>query len=266
MSDWKIFKSSGDFVKYKDLLYMLTWRDIMVKYKQSVMGFMWAIFMPMIIILAGILVRYAFSKISGEPVAIKDLAGVSVKAVPWSFFVGSIRFATMSLISNANLVTKIYFPRELFPISTILSQFFDFVVASVVVAIMLVIEGVGVSVQLLWVPVLLTILFVLVISLGILLSALALFLRDVKYLVEVILTMGIFFTPVFYEVRMFGKWASILLLNPVAPLLEGLNACIVDHEMPAIGWIAYSGVFAVSALFLSILTFKSLEPYFAESI
>jgi len=106
----------------------------------------------------------------------------------------------------------------------------------------------------------------MVAALGILFSAFALFFRDVKYLVEVILTIGIFFTPVFYEVGMFGKWASILLLNPVAPLLEGLNASIVGHEMPAIGWLAYSTVVAVLTLLLSVLAFKSLEPYFAENI
>jgi len=153
MLDWKICQFLRDFVKYRDLLYMLTWRDIMVKYKQSVMGFMWSILMPMLIVSAGMLVRFAFSKLSGEPITLKDVAAVSVKALPWSFFVASIRFATMSLVSNSNLVTKIYFPRELFPISATLSQLFDFAVASIVLAIILLIARVGISIQLLWAPV-----------------------------------------------------------------------------------------------------------------
>ena len=94
-------------------------------------SFMWAIFMPMLIVSAGLLVRYAFSKFSGQPTTVKDIAAVSVKAVPWAFFVASIRFCTLSLITNANLVTKIYFPRELFPISATLSQFFDIMTAVV---------------------------------------------------------------------------------------------------------------------------------------
>lgn len=252
--------------KYHDLLFMLTWRDIKIKYKQSVMGFMWAIFMPMLIVSAGILVRYAMSKISGEPVAIKDIASLTVKAVPWAFFVSGIRFSTMSLIANSNLVTKIYFPRELFPIAATLSQFFDLLVASVAIFAVLSFAQIGVSFQLLWIPVLLVLLFVLVLGFGILLSALALFFRDVKYLVEIVLTFGIFFTPVFYEVGMFGGWAPLLLLNPVAPILEGLNASVIQHVMPSLAWLAYSGVFAFAGLIISLALFRWLEPSFAESI
>ena len=252
--------------KYRDLLYMLTRRDIVIKYKQSIMGFMWAIFMPMLIVSAGMLVRCAFSKLSGEPITMKDISAVSVKAVPWAFFVASIRFATTSLISNANLVTKTYFPRVLFPIAATLSQFFDFAVASVTLIFLLGIAQVGISMQLLWVPVLVGLLFMFVLSLGILLSALALFFRDVKYLVEIVLTFGIFFTPVFYEVEMFKEWAPVLLLNPIASILEGLYACIVRHEAPAVVWVAYSAVCSISALFFSLRVFKNLEPAFAESI
>jgi lipopolysaccharide transport system permease protein len=255
-----------DIRKYHDLLYMLTRRDIIIKYKQSIMGFLWAIFMPMLIVSAGMLVRAAFSKLSGQPVTIQDITAVSVKAVPWAFLVASIRFATLSLISNSNLITKIYFPRELFPIAAVLSQFFDFVVASLTLTFVLVIASAGISIHLFWVPLLVAILFLFVLSLGILLSALALFFRDVKYLVEVVLTFGIFFTPVFYEVGMFKEWAPLLLLNPIAPLLEGLHASVVVHEAPVVGWIAYSAVCSITTLFLSIQVFKHLEPAFAESI
>lgn len=266
MSNWNTFEVFKDITKHYDLLFMLTRRDIVIKYKQSIMGFLWAIFMPMLIVSAGMLVRYAFSKLSGEPVTIKDITAVSVKAVPWAFFVASIRFATVSLISNGNLVTKIYFPRQLFPVAAILSQFFDFVVASVALTFMLGIARVGISAQIVWVPVLVSLLFMFVLSLGILLSALALFFRDVKYLVEVVLTFGVIFTPVFYEVGMFKEWAPILLLNPIAPILEGLHASVIGHEVPAGGWIVYSAVCSLLALFLSMQVFKRLEPAFAESI
>jgi lipopolysaccharide transport system permease protein len=255
-----------ELTQHRDLLYMLTWRDIRIKYKQSIMGFMWAIFMPLLIVTAGVLVRYAFSRLSGTQLAWKDIAEVSVKAVPWAFFVSSIRFATLSLIANTNLVTKIYFPRELFPLAAILSQLFDLAVASVALAVVLAIAGIGVSVQLVWVPTLLVVLVCLVLALGMLLSALALFFRDVKYLVEVVLTFGIFFTPVFYDVKMFGDWAPILLLNPLAPILEGLAACIVHQQAPLLGWVAYSAGISVVTLGLSYKIFRTLEPAFAEYI
>jgi len=255
-----------EIAKYRDLLYMLAWRDIAVKYKQSIMGFMWAILMPLLIVLAGALVRYAFSRLSGEPLRGVDIVEVSVKAVPWAFFVSSLRFSTQSLISNTNLVTKIYFPRELFPLAAIISQLFDLAVASVALTAILAMSGIGVSVQLLWVPVLLAILVAQALALGFLFSALALFFRDVKYLVEVILTFGIFFTPVFYSVELFGEWAPILMLNPVAPVLEGLGACIVHQHAPQLDWLAYSAVVALVALVLSCRAFRALEPSFAEYI
>jgi lipopolysaccharide transport system permease protein len=255
-----------DLSRYRDLLYMLAWRDIRIKYKQSVMGLMWAVLMPLLIVSAGVLVRYAFSKVSNQPLAWTDVASVSVKAVPWAFFVASVRFSTLSLISNSNLVTKIYFPRELFPLAAILSQFFDLAVASLALAVILAIAQIGVSVQLLWVPLLIAVLFSLVLALGLLLSASALFFRDVKYLVEMMLTFGIFFTPVFYDAKFLGKWAPLLLLNPLAPILEGLEACIVHQQGPALGWLAYSAVFSFVALALSYRIFRGLEPAFAEYI
>ncbi len=255
-----------ELVKYRDLVYMLTLRDVKIKYKQSIMGFMWAVLMPMLIVLSGILVRIAFSKISGQSIALKDITAVCVKAVPWAFFVASIRFASVSLISNATLVTKIYFPRELLPLAATFSQFFDFVVASMAISFALALARIGMSLQLLWVPLLVALLFLLALGLGILLSALALFYRDVKYLVEIVLMFGIFFTPVFYEVTMFGKWAPILLLNPLAPILEGLDACLIRHRAPAFGWLAYSAIWSVLGLFLSLCVFKSLESTFAENV
>jgi len=261
------FDSIREIVKYRQLLYMIAWRDIRIKYKQSVMGFMWAIFMPMIIISAGILVKYAFSVISGNEMTGKHIASVTVKALPWSFFVASIRFTTSSLVANINLVTKIYFPRAICPISSICSQLFDFVIAATVLVIFLSLMQVGISLQLLWVPVLLLLLISLVIGLGLVLATANLFFRDIKYLVEVILTFGIFFTPVFYEISMFNTpWIKVLLLNPVAPILEALNASVVLHQTPNLPWLLYSAGFAVVGLFAAFAFFRKMEPIFAESI
>ena len=205
---------------HRDLLFMITWRDIRIKYKQSIMGFLWAVFMPMIIVAAGVVIKLAFSYISEEPLARQDIITISVKSLPWAFFVASIRFSSNSLISNPNLVTKIYFPRIIFPVSGVVSQLFDFFIASAVLVVILTILGVGVSWQLLWVPLLVLILVLQAIGLGVLLAGANLFFRDVKYLVEVILTFAIFFTPVFYDVEMFGEWSELLMINPVAPILE----------------------------------------------
>jgi lipopolysaccharide transport system permease protein len=261
MADWL-----REIVARHDLLTILAWREIKVKYKQSVMGFLWAILMPALIVSAGVVVKFAFATLSGKPLEHKDVVSVAVRSVPWAFFVASIRFASTSLVSNSNLVTKIYMPRVIFPIASVLSQMLDLAVASVVLAIFLVITGGHFYVQMLWLPVLLVILVLLVTGLAIFLSAAALFFRDVKYIVEVVITFAIFFTPVFYEVSMLGKWANVLLLNPVAPLLEGISAAVLGRPMALGGWVAYSTVSAVIIFVASLFFFRRTEPYFAEAV
>lgn len=255
-----------EIVARRDLLYMLVWREMAVKYKQSVMGFLWAILMPALIVGAGIIVKYAFASLSGKPLQNSDVISVAVRSVPWAFFVSSIRFASTSLISNSNLVTKIYMPRVIFPIAAVMAQLIDFAVASGVLAIFLVFAGAHVSAQLLWLPFLFGTMVLLVTGIAVFISAAALFFRDVKYIVEVILTFAIFFTPVFYDVSMLGKWATPMLLNPVAPLLESISAAVLDHPHPVGAWIAYSVVISVAAFAGALVFFKRTEPYFAESV
>jgi len=252
--------------KHRDLLVMLTWRDIRIKYKQSVMGFLWALLMPTLIVSAGLVVKVGLSRVSGRPVVMAQLATVTLKALPWAFFVGAIRFATTSLTSNVSLVTKVAFPRAVFPLAATLSALFDFGVASIVVVIALVVARVGVSVQLLWVPLLLVLLIAQTAGCALLLAAANLFFRDVKYIVEVVMTFAIFFTPVFYEASMFGPWGKILMLNPVAPILEGLNAVVVLHHEPDAQWTLYAAGWAVALMLVGPIVFQRLEPQFAESI
>jgi len=255
-----------ELIQYRHLLYMLTWRDIKIKYKQSVMGFFWAILMPMLIVAAGLLVKKGFSMVSGRPLELTELASVSVKAIPWAFFVGSIRFATNSLTGNSNLVTKIYFPREVFPISAVFANFFDFIIASVALTLILAIAGIGMSINLVWLPFLIFLLVLLACGIGMLLSCANLFFRDIKYLVDVFLTFGIFFTPVFYEASMFGKWESALLLNPVGAILEAINTVVVFHKSPDPFWVAYAAIWSFGGLLIAWFIFHRAEFKFAENI
>jgi len=255
-----------ELTQYRELLLMLTWRDIKVRYKQSIMGFAWAVLMPILIVGSGLIVMVAFSTLSHKPVNKMDVLSVAVKSVPWAFFVGGLRFATNSLIMNKELVTKIYFPREILPLASVLASLFDFAVASSVLIVILAVERIGASVQLLWVPVCIVLLFLLTVGLGILLACANLFFRDVKYLVEVVLTYGVFFTPVFYTSESLGKWGPVLLLNPVGPVLESLRNAIILHRAPDLRWLGYSAVCAVIGGFLAWKIFQRAESSFAESI
>ncbi|MDP2923084.1 MAG: ABC transporter permease [Candidatus Omnitrophota bacterium] len=253
-------------INYRDLLFMLTFRDIKIRYKQAVMGFVWAIFMPIMAVLAGILVKKAISVVSGKPMDFAGVITISVKVLPWTFFISATRFAVQSLVGNNNLVTKIYFPKEVLPFSSILACLFDFFIAASALTVILIFAHIGASIYLLWLPILLFFLVLFTSGLGLLLSSANLFFRDVKYIVEIILMFGIFFTPVFYEASTFGKWKALLLLNPVGSNLEAINKVVVLHMMPDIFWLCYTGIWSISIFFVGLAIFRKAEPLFAENI
>jgi len=250
----------------RELLYLLTWRDIRVRYKQSVMGLLWAILMPLLIVGAGAMVRIGAAKWTGTAITPQDMASVIVRAVIWSFFISAIRFGTASLISNATLVTKIAFPKEVFPVAAVLSSLFDFAVAAVIVIVALPLIGVFPSLQALWMIPLLLVMIVQAVGLALMLSATNLFYRDVKYLVEIFLTYAIFFTPVLYPASLMGSWEKIILLNPIAPLLEAMSNALVTGAPPDPFWTAYATIVSFVLLILGYGIFKRLEANFAESI
>ena len=255
-----------ELCKYRELLFMITNRDIKVRYKQSIMGFMWAVLMPILIVMAGLVVRYAYAIAAHAPLRTADIAGVAVKSLPWAFLVSSIRFACVSLINNKELVTKIYFPKEIFPMAAVMASLFDLLMASGALVIFLLVIRVGWSPYLLWTPVLLAMMVLLAVGIGVTISAASLFFRDVRFIVEVLLTFAIFFSPVFYDINMFGAKGKWLLLNPAAAILDGFGASVARHQAPDLAWLAYSFSFAVVALLGGYCFFKHLEPAFAESI
>lgn len=255
-----------EIIKYKDLLFMLTLRDIKIRYKQAVMGFLWAIFMPVVAVLAGVLIKTAISIITNKPIDLAGVVSISVKVLPWTFFISAIRFSVQSLVGNSSLVTKIYFPREVLPFSSILACLFDFVIAAASLSLVLIFTKIGVSIYLLWVPLLLIFLILFTSGLGLILSCANLFFRDIKYAVEIILMFGIFFTPVFFEASMFGKWQTLMLINPVGSILEAINSVVVLKQMPNIFWVSYTGAISILIFILGFNLFHKSEPLFAENI
>jgi ABC-type polysaccharide/polyol phosphate export permease len=255
-----------EIVKYRDLLYMLVLRDIRIRYKQAAMGVVWAIFMPVMAVVSGILIQKAISVVSGRAVDSSGIVSISIKVLPWTFFISSIRFSVQSLVGNMALVTKIYFPREILPFASVIACLFDFAIGVVTLTVLLSVVKIGVSIYLLLVPVILLFLVLFTAGLGLLLSSANLFFRDVKYVVEIILMFGIFFTPVFYQADTFGRWHVILMLNPVGSILESLNAVVAYHRMPDPVWFAYAGICSVLIFFAGMQIFHRTEPLFAENI
>lgn len=261
-----MLEGAKQLIEFRHLIYTLTWREIRVRYKETVMGFLWAIFLPMMVVGAGILVRKAFSVSSGQPMEYEDVVSVMIKSVPWSFFSGSIRAATNSLLANSNLVTKIYFPREVFPFSSVAAHLFDFAVASCVLVILMFLSGLPLGISILWYPYLMFLLIMLTSGWGLLLSCASLFFRDVRYIVDILMTFGILFTPVFYDARMFGDWSRLLLLNPVGSILEAINDVVTLNRAPDTYWLSYSSCWALGSCVVGWLIFKKAEAEFAERV
>ncbi len=262
----------------RDLLTQLVRRDISIRYKQAVFGFAWAVLVPIAVVAAGLTVRIALAHAAGRGVTGAQVAGMTVKSVPWAFFVGCLNTGTPSLVSNMALVTKIYFPREVLPLASVLAQTFDSFIGFGIVVLTLPFLGVHLGWHMLWVPVLLVLLWIFAFALALLLSCANLFFRDVKYLVQVFLTFGIFITPVLLEAPMFGKRGTgLIMLNPVAPILEGLRLAVVErHNLLeplaapqgfafwAPGYLAYCAAWAFGLLAISLIIFHRAEERFAE--
>ena len=210
-------ETGQDLWRSRYLLYQLIRRDIRIRYKQAVMGFAWAILMPIVVILSGLVVRSVVSHLSDVPLDTANISGLMVKSVPWSFFVGALGFATNSIAGNQVLVTKVYFPRSVLPIASVAAVGFDTLIGSIAVIAVLPFLGVQLSLALLWVPVLVLLLGVFTLACGLLFSSANVFFRDVKYLVQVLVTFGIFFTPVFFEPAMLGSAGTWAMMNPIAP-------------------------------------------------
>jgi len=274
---------ASDVWRSRDLLYQLARRDIRIRYKQAIMGLGWAVLMPLLIVLAGLLIRLAMATVSGSTLPKGVIAGIMVKSLPWAFFVGAIGTSVTSLTANMNLVSKVYFPREVLPLGTTLAQSFDSLIGATAITLVLAFLGVQPTLALGWVPILAVLLFLLTLAAALFLSCANLFFRDVKYIVQVLLTFGIFFTPVLYEPAMLPPAAAKLaMLNPLAPLIEGLRLVVTQgHSLlepltqltkhgVAVVWepwyLAYSAIWAIAGLVASAVLFHRLEFVFAEYV
>jgi lipopolysaccharide transport system permease protein len=272
-----------DLYNYRELIVELAKRDIRVRYKQAVMGVGWAVFMPVMVVLSGLIVRYIMNQISGGSFDKEVIAIMGIKSLPWAFFVGAIGFATNSLTSNNNLVSKIYFPREVLPISAILAQGFDTMIGTIALIAVLPFLGIELHWTIVWIPVLVLMLFGFTLCLGLLLSAANLFYRDVRFIVQVLLMFGIFFTPVLFEPAMLGPTGGeLIMLNPLSPLIEGLRLSVVEgHNLlnPLVvgegdktmmvwtPWYLFSGLlWATLGLVLSGIIFHRSQARFAELV
>ena len=273
LAGWRA--SLAEVWQARELLWQLSRRDIAIRYKQAVLGLGWAVLTPAFAVLAGLVIRLAFATQSGGRLGAAAVGGVAVKVLAWTFFSGSIGFATASLLANASLITRIYFPREVLPLASVVAQGFDSTIGMLLLSFALPWLGAQLTPALLWVPLLLVLLIGFTAAAALFLSSANLFFRDVKYLVQVGLTFGVLVTPVFFEPSALGpRLGRLILLNPLAPILEGLRLAVIDGyplQRPGgpaglwhPGWLLYAALWSVGGLLLAARSFRRSAAKFAE--
>lgn len=254
----------GELFEYRELLGQMAKRDLLLRYKQTAMGFGWAIFMPLVntAVFSVIFVRVAPMD-TGVPYPLFAYSGL----LAWSFFASSLRFAVSSLSSNISLVTKVYFPREIFPLSSVLVCLVDFAVGATVLVGLMIYYGIAPSATILWLPVVIAVHVAFTLGVALVIAMANLFYRDVKYLFEIILTVWMFATSVIYPTELVGgRLAEILALNPMTPIINGYRLALFGGTSPMTPAFAVATVISISLLFVAWLTFHRAEYTFAENV
>lgn len=249
---------------YRELLWVLTERDVKVRYKQTVLGIAWAVLQPVLsmIIFSIIFGRLAKLPSDGLPYPIFVYAAL----LPWTFFANAINQSSSSLVSSSNLISKVYFPRLIIPLSSVGAWLIDFLIAGLILLIMMLFYGIGWTINLLFAPLLLLAVIFTALGVGTLLSALTVAYRDFRYVVPFMVQIWMFATPVVYPASLVPEqWQWLLYLNPMAGLIEGFRACFlgIPFDFTAIS-ISFS--IAMAFFVLGVVYFERVERRFADII
>lgn len=270
-----------DIWNARDLITQFVKRDLTIRYSEAIMGFAWAILMPLLVVGSGLIFRLIVSTLSGEPIGGDALASIAVKSIPWAFFSGAIAQSTAILVGHANLIGKVYFPRETLPLAAVIAQGVDIVVGGVSVVILLLFLGTHFGANAIWAPLIFALLFGFTFGISLLLSCANLFYRDVKYIVQVLLNFGIFATPVLFNPQLLGpRPAAAMLALPLSPYIQAIDICLVQNHTlleplrlatrkgDVLVWspwyLLYATVMAVVLPMVGLIVFRRASARFAE--
>jgi lipopolysaccharide transport system permease protein len=255
---------------HRELLYFLTWRDVKVRYKQTVFGVAWVVLQPVVMtviftLFLGILVRVPTA---GLPYPLLVFSGL----LPWTFFSSAILAAAQSLVSNANLITKVYFPRVLVPTASIAGRLLDFAVSFIILVLMMLYyrfvlhHPINVTWNLLALPLIILLLILFTLAWGMLVSSLNVVYRDVGVVLPVLVQLWMFISPVVYSAELVPeKWRILYYLNPVAGLIQGFRASLLGTKLPVLALSISAAVTIVSLVGASVF-FERSEKTFADVV
>ena len=251
--------------QYKELLYFFSWRDLKVRYKQTAVGVLWAIFQPFMTMVVFTIFFGKFAKMpsDGIPYPIFVYTGLLL----WQFFSSALSDTSNCLISNKSIITKVYFPRLLLPVSSVVTKLVDFAIASIIlIGLMAYYNYLPNLTGLLILPLLLLITFAASVGGGLFLASINVKYRDVRYVLPFFIQMMLFVTPVIYPTSIAGKYSWILAMNPMTGVIKAARAAILGNA--PINWelLLISGIACLIMLIIGIIFFKKTERYFADIV
>jgi lipopolysaccharide transport system permease protein len=250
---------------YRELLYFLVWRDVKVRYKQTVIGIGWTILQPLTTMLIFTMIFGNFAKVPSDGVPYPVF--VYTALLPWNLFAGALNRCTVSLVGNANLITKVYFPRLIVPASAVISGIIDFAIAFVFLLGMMLWFNIVPTWDAIALPIFLLLTLITALAVGLWLSALNVRYRDVGHTIPFLIQVWMFLSPVAYPASLVPeKWRLLYSLNPMAGVIEGFRWALVGKESPAFELIAISTGIVVALLLGGLVYFKRMERTFADVI
>jgi lipopolysaccharide transport system permease protein len=259
------FSSLNEVWEYRELLYFFTWRDLKVRYKQTAIGALWAIFQPFITMVVFSVFFGGLLKIpsDGVPYPIFVYTGLLF----WQFFSSALSDTSNVLITNQAIITKVYFPRLILPLSSVMTKFIDFGIAAVIlVGMMFYYNYTPHLVGLLIIPLLLIITFMISTGLGLVFASINVKYRDVRYVLPFFIQILMFVTPVIYPASIAGKYSWILALNPMMGVIQSARAALLGTTVLNWTLVSISLLATFILMLIGIYTFKKTERYFADII
>ena len=255
----------GELWAYRELLYFLIWRDIKVRYKQTALGAAWAIIQPFstMVVFSLFFGKLAKMPSDGIPYPIFSYAAL----VPWTFFAAGLTQSSNSLVGSSNLITKVYFPRLVIPLATVLSGVVDFVLALAVLVGMMLYYHIVPNLNMLWLPLFLLLALVTSLGVGLWLSSLNVKYRDVRYLVPFITQFWLFATPIAYPSSLLHQpWRTVYGLNPMVGVVEGFRWALLGTKSSPGPMVLVSALVALFILISGAFYFRRMEKTFANIV
>jgi len=272
-SEWDLVIAPGraeknywkDLWRFRELFYILSWRDIKVRYKQTVLGVAWSVIRP---VLTTIIFTILFSRIAkmqnpgDAPYALMVFAGM----LPWQFFSNALSESSNSLVGNANLITKVYFPRMIIPASSVITSLVDLGISFGIMLVMFAIYGYMPSWHIVFLPLFVLLAFTCAFGIGLYLTAVNVKYRDFRYIIPFIVQFGLYVSPVgFNSFVIDDKWRMLYSLNPMVGVIDGFRWCLLGDPMHWRSFIV-SVFMTIGFLWVGIYYFRKMERTFADNI